>query len=167
MLRRYLQLSAYMIHAQLFYKRVIRICHYVVKTDSGTYKYFFDFREFSETSQKLQIVFMIHFQVFARRREKALPMFTCPMCELFFAGRISEICGRTSYIMNISFKNQVPPSAVLLLQSMIHDFLSEYTPLMKGQCTETAGSKTSAITDQTEFHFGNCGIAPCWLSYIG
>ena len=47
MFRRYLQLSADMMPAQFPEKTVIRICHDIIKTDSGTDKHFLHSRKFS------------------------------------------------------------------------------------------------------------------------
>ena len=47
---------------------------------------------------------MVYLQIFARLRPQALLILAGTEFKLFFAGRISEISRRPSYVMDITFK---------------------------------------------------------------
>src|SRR5699024_10451638 len=104
MFRRYFELPAYVIFAKLPHKGIIRICHDIIKPDTGTDKDLLDLRYFPEASQELQVVFMIHIQIFAWFREQALSVLTCSVSQLLVTGRMPEVGSRSAYIVNISFE---------------------------------------------------------------
>src|SRR5699024_11536400 len=88
MFRRYFELPAYVIFAMLQHKGIILICHDIIKPDTGTDKDLLDLRYFPEASQELQVVFMIHIQIFAWFREQALSVLTCSVSQLLVTGRM-------------------------------------------------------------------------------
>ena len=82
-------------------------------------------------------------------------MFTCPFVHLFFAGRKTEICGRASYIMNITFKIWFFCQQLCLFYQRFMAPSLNNPSLMKGQSTKTTCPKASPIANKAELNFSN------------
>ena len=124
MLRCYSQLTADVIFHKLIKKSFIRVCHQIIKPNAGTDKNFFNFGDIPDLSEKLKIILVVYRQILTRRRKQALSLLADSFCQLLFAGRITKISRRASYIMDIALKSG---SSVIfqLLSEWNRDFLSE------------------------------------------
>ena len=83
---------------------MISIIHQIIKTNTGTDKYFFYLRKFAQFSKQFNIILMVYFKVLTRCWKQTLLGWTGTFCHLLFAGRRTEIRSRTSDIVNISLK---------------------------------------------------------------
>lgn len=100
-----LESTADMISAQLFYKGVaFRVGHEVIISYSRTYEYFFDLIQFSHASQYIQIFLVIRLYGSADSGKQTISVSTYSLHSLSLARRASEVCRRSSHVMNISLE---------------------------------------------------------------
>ena len=96
-----------MILAQLFQKSIIFIGKKVIKSDSRADEYFFNSGESTKLMKQLQIIPVVCNQIFTRLWKQTLFVCASSVCQLFFAGRRTEISSWSAYIVNISFEFRV------------------------------------------------------------
>ena len=99
---------------------------------------------------------MICIYIFARSRKETLLCRAYTVPKLFFTRWMTKICGRTSYIMDVSLK-------IFFFNHLFRFFYKRFmtsdlynTPLVKCKRTETASSETSPVADQAEADLRNC-----------
>ena len=108
MFRCHLQLTADVVLAQFSEKRIVFVCHQIIKPNAGTdKKLFLTLGDIPDLSEKLKIILVVYRQILTRRRKQALPLLADSFCQLLFAGRITKISRRASYIMDIAFKIRI------------------------------------------------------------
>ncbi len=105
---------------------------------------------------------MIGIHVFARLREQALFVRTGTVGHLFFACRVTEVCGRTADIVDISFKSGSSVRSSPLLKRFMAAHLND-PALVEGQGAEAAAAKASPVTDEAEFNLRDGGNSACLL----
>ena len=107
MFRCYTELSTDMVLHKFFQKNRTFVCNYIIKTDTWTDKYFFDPRNFPQFPKQRNVIWMIHSEIFAGFRKQTLPVLADTLCQLFLTRRLTEICGRSADIMNITFEIRI------------------------------------------------------------
>ena len=131
------QLAAYMMFTQLLYKFIgPGICKHIIKTDAGTDKDLFHARKGTELSKKTNILSMIRFQVRAGPRKQALPLRTGSAPQLLLTGRMAEIRGRTSHIMDIALEIRLLNHLPRFFHKRLLAARLDDPPLMEGQSAE-------------------------------
>ena len=93
-----------MIAHELFEKHVRGIGQNVVKAQTAANEDLLDARDRAEFAKKREVVRVIGDQIFARRREQALPVLTGASRELLFAGRLPEICRGAADIVDVALE---------------------------------------------------------------
>ena len=152
MLRRDLQLSADMVHAEFPEEILLFICEHIIETDSGTDKDLLDLRKRPEFPEECDIIRVIRDQVLAWLREQTLFSRTCSVFQLFFAGREAEVRRRTADIMDIAFEIRLVCQIFGLLDNRLMAPNLDDPALVEGQRTEAAAAETAAVADEAEFH---------------
>ena len=132
---------------------MISIIHQIIKTNTGTDKFFFYLRKFTQFSKQFNLIFMVYFKVLTRGWKQTLSGWTCTFCHLLFAGRRAEIRRRTAHVMNISFEIGIFRQFFRFLEqrflaSRLHD-----SALMEGQRAEITCAKAPAHRADGEFDF--------------
>ena len=108
MLRRHLQLAAYVMLTQLLQENIaLWIRQYIVEADSGADKDLLYAGKLPQLPKKADILRMVGPQVRAGLREQALAVRAGPVLLLLFAGRAPEICRRPAHIMDIALKIRI------------------------------------------------------------
>ena len=148
MLRCHLALAAHMILYHFLQESVTLFFQQIIKPYAGTDKHLFYSGQFPQLSQQRNIILMAAGQIRTGLWKQALPGLTYPRLQLFLAGRMPEISGRPSHIMNIPFKIRLPGHPLCFLQQRfmaphLHD-----PPLMKSQGTEITAAKAPSAADQ-------------------
>ena len=77
------ELSTYMLLTESFQKLITPICHYIIKSDSRSYKHLFHARNSLKFSKKFNVIFVINLQIPTRFWEKALFICTHAISILF------------------------------------------------------------------------------------
>ena len=103
-----LELTAYVMLTQFSEKCIVFICNKIIVSYTTTDKDLFHFGKIAELSEKLYIILVADFCIGANRGVKALPVTAGALLKLLFAGRCTEICRRSAYIVNISLEILVP-----------------------------------------------------------
>ena len=150
------KLSTDMIFDQFLHKYRIFICDNIIKTYTRTDKDFFDTGYFAQFSKKGNIVCVIYLKVSTWLRKKTLAILTDSFCQLFLTGWLSEICGRTAYIMNITLKIRILCHFDGFFQNRFMASGLKDSALMKCQCTEITSTETATVAGETEFNFLQC-----------
>ena len=99
-----LELPRNVIPHQLSEKAVVLIVHQIIKTDSRTYKDFFDLGQLFDLLDQLDVLLMIRLQIFAWRWRKTLSVRANAAFKLFIAGRIAEIRCRTANVVDVTLE---------------------------------------------------------------
>ena len=99
---------------------------------------------------------MIRSEVFAGLRKQTLPVRADTLGQLFLTGWLSEICGRTAYIMNITLKIRILCHFDGFFQNRFMASSLKDSALMKCQCTEITSTETATVAGETEFNFLHC-----------
>ena len=108
MFRCHTKLSADVIFYEFLQEYRTLVCDDIVKAYAGSDKDFFDFRYGSQLTEKRNIIRMVSCQILTWFRKKTLSIGTYTFCQLLLTGRLTEISGRASYIMNIALKIRLP-----------------------------------------------------------
>ena len=95
---------------------------------------------------------MVGFQILTRLREETLSVLTDTVGHLLFAGRLTEIGGRTSHIMDITLKIRFPNKLAGFRQKGFVAPGLQNPSLVESKCTEAAATETAAVTDEAEFY---------------
>ena len=104
MLRRYFELTAYVIADELSEKRVALIVHKIIEPYTRTDKYTLYLGERLDLFYKLYVFSMIRLQILTGRGREALTRRANAVLQLLFARGVAEIRGRTAYIVDIALK---------------------------------------------------------------
>ena len=104
MLRRHTQLPADMVLHQLFQERIAGILQHVVVPDPGADEYLFHTGKSPEGAKHMQIFTVIGLQSRACGGSQTFFPLAQPRFKLFFTGGLSEICRRSTHIVNVSLK---------------------------------------------------------------
>ena len=155
MLRGNFQLTADMIFTQFIEESFIFVINQVIVTNTGTNKYLFDTRKFSDFSQQFYIVHMVYIHIRTFCRPQALSVTTSPLLQLFFAGRATEVCCRTANIVDIAFKIRIPCNFFSLCNQRVMASCCNHSALMKCQRTEITVTETTTVAYQRKFYFFN------------
>ena len=132
MLRSNLQLTAHMVLTKLPQEKTVFICQQIIKPDTGSDKDLFYLRKFSQLSEKSNVITVVCPEIFAGFREQALFMGTCPLCQLLFTGRETEIGCRPSHIVNVPLKIRFLCQKTRLLNQRFVTSCLNNPPLMEG-----------------------------------
>ena len=144
------QLSADMVGTELLQECFVRICHQVIKPESGAYEDFFYSRKVPQFSQKLQIIGVVHFQVGTWLGEEAFPVAAGPAPELGAAGGLAEFCCRAAHIIDIAFESGFMKELLRFLEDRCMASCLDDPSLVEGERAEVAVSETSAVAGQAE-----------------
>ena len=96
---------------------------------------------------------MVSVKVTAWLGKQTLAVLADTVLKLFAARGMTEVCSRTSYIMDISFEifffcDKLCLSEKIIVASHLHD-----TALLERKSAEAASSKTASVADETETDF--------------
>lgn len=108
MFGRYPELSAHMVFQQLAEKGIVTVGHQIIKPYTRSYKNFFYTVYPPKLSQQPEIFTMVYLHIRTRLWEQTLPVGARAFCELLFTCRLTEICRRTSHVVDIALKVRVP-----------------------------------------------------------
>ena len=153
MLRSNLQRPAHMVFAEIPEETVVFISHKIVKSDAGTYEYFFYTGNSSDSAKQFTVFSMIYVHVLTWCRIQTVLVLAYPVFQLFFTCRHTEVGSRTTHIMNITFEVRLLCKRLCFAYQRIDAAAAQLPSLMESQCTETASAKAPTAADQTEFHF--------------
>ena len=98
------ELTAHMVFAQFPEKFILPVCKQVIKSDPGADEHFFHSRDVPQFLKERYIITVVRIQIPAWIGKQALTVPADAMFHLFFAGRMPEVCGRSTYIMDISLE---------------------------------------------------------------
>ena len=106
---------------------------------------------------------MINVKILTGRWKQALPVLTYALCKLLFTGRMTKISGRSSYIVDISFKIRIFRHPRSFFQNGFMTSGLKDPSLMKGQRTEIAASEAASVAGQAEFDLLQCRNSAIFL----
>ena len=150
-------------------ERAVFVCQHIIETDTRTDEHLLHLWNGPQFAQQGNIIAVIRTNILAWFREKALPVWTCALRQLLFAGRETEVCGRAAYIVDIALKVRFLCEKLCLFHQRFMASCLNDAPLMESQGTETAGAKAAAVADQAEFDLPDSRDAAlrfvAWIAY--
>ena len=145
MFRRYTKLAAHMMFHKFMKKFPAPVRHHIVETDAGTDKHFFHTGYSAECAKKSHVVAVVCRKIAAGYREQALPVGTHAFCQLFLAGRLAEIRGGTSHIMDISLEKRILRHFSRFPDNGLMTSCLQNAALVKSKGAETASSEAAPV----------------------
>lgn len=149
------ELTAYVMHYQLFHELVVLVLDKVIVADSRTDKYFFHALDLAYLAQHGEILGVVNFKCGARLRCKTFLAHAESLGKLFITGGHSEIGCRAAYIVYVAFEIGHFRYSFRFRK---YRFLAPYSnapALMKGYGAEVAVAETAAVMSDREAHLLN------------
>ena len=110
---------------------------------------------------------MIDLQGWTRGRGKAFPVGAGPFGELFFAGWVPEVCGRTAHITDDPLEAGILHKTFRLAKDGFRASAGDSAALMECDRTEIAASKAAAVMHDRKFYLLNRGdTALCFIAGV-
>ena len=150
------QLTADVILTELPQKGIRGICHDIVIPEARADKDLLDARQLTDLSQQLDIIRMIHHEVFTGLREETLTVFAGAVFELLVAGRTPEIGGRAADIVNIALEIRHLCKHPGFLKDGFMASRGHDASLQKRDGTEAAGAKAAPGVSDGKLDLLNC-----------
>ena len=133
----------------------ILIIDQIIKTYSGTDKYFFHFWNLPQFPEQGQVIRVINVQVFTGSWKQALFLRAYAFRELLLTGRMPEICRRPSHVMDIALKVLIFRHKLRFPDEGFVASRLDNPSLMESQRTEIAAAETSPAAYQGKLYFAD------------
>ena len=139
------QLTADMIPDQRLKKVVIFVAHQIIVTDARADKDFFDTLELTQLVEQAEIIAVIGVKIGAGCGVQTGAVGAGALLELFFAGRLAEVCRRAAYVVDIAFEVGEGYHALGFFYDAFMAAAGDHSALMQSEGAEGAAAKAAAV----------------------
>ena len=156
MFRRNLQLPGNVELHQLFEEGIFLVSQQIVKPNTAADEDLLHTGNLPQLPQKCHIIGVVRPHILTGCGEQTLPPTASTLGQLLVAGRVAEIGGRATHVVDIALK-------VLILYHQLRFGKNRFVapglndpPLMEGQGAEGASAKTAPVAYKAKLHFLDC-----------
>ena len=159
-LRRHLQLAGDMVLHQLPQEGAVLVAEQVVEADAAADEHLLHPRQAAELAQQLQVIPVVHRQVFAGGGEQALAVGAHALCQLLLAAGMAEVGGGAADIVDIALEVRVLDQQFGFFNDGLVAAGLDDAALVEGQGAEAASAEAPPVGGEAELDLLNGRDAP-------